>query len=90
MKSITDILEGHLNEFTNDNEHLYKERIAICKQCPLYKMSKVGPLCNSLLYLNIDLDIAFSTDGPNRTQGCGCRLNAKTRIEDASCPAGKW
>lgn len=90
MRSVRDILKGHMKEITNNNEDLYEKRIAICRECPLFKLSVVGPLCNSLLYLNTDLDIAFPNDGPNRVRGCGCRLDAKTRLEDNVCPANKW
>lgn len=88
--SLKDILKGHMKEFKKENDDLYEKRISICEKCPLFKMTSVGPICNSLKYLDKDLDIAFPTDGPNRTKGCGCRLNAKTRIEDATCPVGKW
>lgn len=84
------ILKGHVKEMTHDNQELFEERIAICKKCPLFKLTKTGPICNPQLYLNVETNIAYSSEGPQRKRGCGCRLNAKARLEEAVCPANKW
>ena len=37
--------------------------------------------------------IKFKTNERNNmvlVKGCGCRLNAKTRVPQDECPAGKW
>lgn len=52
MGSIFDIIDGHVNEMFNANEGLYEERMKICKECPLYKETPVGPICNPKLYIN--------------------------------------
>lgn len=88
--NLKEILKGHIKEMTNDNQELFEKRMAVCKQCPLFKMSKAGPICNPTLYLNKSSNIAYETDGPNRTKGCGCRLNAKARLDESVCPANKW
>lgn len=84
------ILEGHKKEFMNEEEELYEERISICEECPLYVMTNVGPKCNSKLFLNPITEITYTVEMPNTTQGCGCRLNAKTRLEKQHCPVNKW
>lgn len=64
-----DIVNGHLKELLKQNNELYEERIAICKQCDKYNIDKVlGARCNE----------------------CGCRLRAKARIPEATCPLNKW
>lgn len=86
---IVDILEGHRNEFLNKNDDLFEKRMEICKNCPLYKASSIGPLCNPRLYINESGDVS---DRPKigYQKGCGCRLKAKTRLESAHCVINKW
>jgi hypothetical protein len=88
--SIKQILVGHLNELINRGEDLYDMRIQICKKCPLYKEGKLGPICNPELYLNLLTNETNHIGGEGYGRGCGCRLNAKTRLEDAECPNNKW
>ena len=87
---IRNIVEGHINEFMGNEEELFKKRIAICKLCPLYKHTPLGPICNSNLYLNPITDEYVSYEKEGYIRGCGCRLNAKTRLIDSECPSGKW
>jgi hypothetical protein len=88
--SVKQILQGHLNELLNKGEELSKARMLICKACPLYKMSALGPICNPELYLNPLTNTTNHIGGPGMHRGCACRLNAKTRLEDAHCPNDKW
>ncbi len=85
-----DILKGHVNEIMKSEEELYQERISICKECPLFKETSLGPICNSNLYLDNNTGTVYTNSGDNRTRGCGCRLNAKTRLPDSRCPVGSW
>lgn len=85
---IKDIIKGHVNEITNTNSELMNKRMEICKKCPLYKMTSVGPLCNSALYMDPEGRVsAAPLSGYKR--GCGCRLNAKTRLDRARCGHGR-
>lgn len=89
MSSILDILDGHVNEMFNNNEELFKKRLEVCKQCPLYKETPVGPICNPKLYISEGGDVSTTRkDGYKR--GCSCRLNAKTRLQHSRCIVGKW
>lgn len=86
---IRNIIQGHLNEVLNKNEDLHQQRLQICTKCPIYS-KKLGGVCNRKLYLNpVNGDISLDQkDGYYR--GCGCRINAKTRLVNATCPAKKW
>lgn len=87
---IKDIIQGHYNELMNNEEDLFKKRMKICTECALYKRTDIGPVCNAALYLNVETNIAQLKRQEGLVKGCGCRLNAKTRLVDAKCPANKW
>ena len=88
---ITNIISGHVNEALGFNQDLYEKRIAICKKCPLYTKHKIiGEYCSPQLYLNPETnDISFKYKHGYK-HGCGCRLDAKTRLKNEKCPVGKW
>lgn len=88
--SMKQIIGGHINELLGKEEQLHQERMLICKQCTLYKVGTFGPICNNGLYLNPTTNVTNYVGGPGFFRGCSCRLDAKTRIEDAHCPASKW
>lgn len=62
------IIDGHIKEFTGQNEELFARRYEICERCPELKQSDIGEVCDV----------------------CGCRLQAKLRVEMERCPIGKW
>ena len=83
------IIKGHINEVLKKEQDLYLYRIEICKECPLYKETPVGPICNPKLYINKEgKTSAYKKDGYVR--GCSCRLSAKTRLIHGKCIIGKW
>ena len=84
-----DIIEGHYKEITNQENELYEKRIIICKQCPLYS-DKLGGICDSKKCWDNSKNILQSFPGNNITCGCGCRLQAKTRLKNAKCVLNKW
>ena len=69
---LIDIISGHVNEAINKNEDLSEKRLAICKECPLYKETPMGPICNPRLYINEDNKTDYS-DRPKigYRKGCG-------------------
>lgn len=87
---VIDILNGHVKELLGENDYLSDKRMRICKQCPLFKNSPIGPICNSKLYISKDgKEVAdYGKDG--FVKGCGCRLNSKSRLPNAKCIIGKW
>ena len=86
-----DIIDGHLKELFNKEEDLSKQRVNICKSCPLYKIDSVlGELCNSKLYLNLETNQISTYPRKGYYNGCGCRIQAKSRLISAKCPLNKW
>ena len=86
-----DILEGHLKELFNKEEDLSKQRVNICKSCPLYKIDSIlGEICNSKLYLNLETNQTSTYPRNGYYNGCGCRIQAKSRLITAKCPLNKW
>lgn len=91
MINLKDIAKGHILEVFNLEEDLSNVRMNICKKCPLYTISELlGPLCNSKLYLNVDTNKTSELPREGYKNGCGCRLEAKTRLKDNHCPLNKW
>lgn len=89
MGQISDIIKGHVNEALDNNIDLFTQRMEICKKCPLYKETMMGPICNPKLYMNDTGDtLTFPASGYKK--GCGCRLNAKTRLQYATCTHKRW
>jgi hypothetical protein len=89
MGQISDIIKGHVNEALDNNIDLFTQRMEICKKCPLYKETMMGPICNPNLYMNDAGDtVTFPASGYKK--GCGCRLNAKTRLQYATCTHKRW
>lgn len=87
--NMLDIVHGHVNELLNLKEDLSKNRLQICHRCPLYS-NRLGGLCNSRLWLNVNTGDVSTTHKEGYIAGCGCRVNAKTRLPNAKCPVGKW
>lgn len=91
MGQITDIISGHINEVLGKNEELSEHRLEICKKCPLYKETYIGPICNPELYINItDKESISNKPKIGYRQGCNCRLTAKSRLPNAKCIISKW
>lgn len=87
---ITDIIKGHWNELLQKEQQLSEKRLLICKVCPLYSTSVAGFICNKELTLNPTTNEISLDNKPGFYRGCNCRLEAKTRLPDAHCPAHKW
>ena len=74
----------------NTDKDISSKRLQICSQCPLYKKTIVGPICNNKLWYNVRTNEVSDKQKLGFKKGCGCRLNAKTSLPNASCPLGKW
>lgn len=74
-----------------DEEFLYRSRMKICKECPLYKKEPITSSCNEHLYMNEeDLKTTSKVPKPGFKRGCGCNLERKTRLPNSKCSFGKW
>lgn len=88
---INDIASGFYNKLLDKNKSLQKERISICKTCKLYKLDDIfGEMCNKKLYLNPETNEVSKKHKKGFYNGCGCILDAKTRVENSKCPINKW
>lgn len=87
-----DIIKGHFNELFGREDELSEERLAICRQCPLFNPNHPikGMECNPALWISPETGEHSTSYLPGYVKGCGCRLAAKSRVEDAHCPAQKW
>lgn len=86
---ISNIIKGHWNELIGNNEDISKNRLKICYACPLYSI-KYGGICNSKLWLNPITGDVSTVQKDGYKNGCGCRIQAKTRLPNATCPLSKW
>lgn len=84
------ILDGHTKELLGINKDMSKARLAICDKCPLCKKTILGPICNSKLWINTNTGEISLEKKDGYKNGCGCRLEAKTTLVNASCPINKW
>lgn len=85
------IIEGHVNEALGRNQELYDERMAICKDCGLYKDTPMGPICNPKLYISVeDKNTISEIPRIGFKRGCSCRLSSKCRVKFAKCIVEKW
>lgn len=87
---IKDVTKGHLAEVaqkigvgSKSGAALSRSRLEHCNKCSLLTNTLVGPICDK----NKESD-HIETGLP--IKGCGCRLKAKTLLEDQKCPLGKW
>lgn len=88
---IRQIIDGHIKEIRNENVDLKTERMKICKECPLYLNTLLGPICNPKRWLNLEDKTTWTThEQIGYKKGCNCRLDAKTRVPGSKCPVGKW
>lgn len=89
LEQIGDIFEGHIKEITKQENDLYNERIKICKKCPLYS-ERLGGVCDSKKCWDETKKQIVFYPGKGITCGCGCRLQAKTRLISSKCVLNKW
>jgi len=88
---VSAIIDGHVKEVLKQNNNLSETRLAICKMCPIYTETPVlGPICNSRICVNLQTGEIREHREDGFKCGCGCRLRAKTRLDYAKCPLGKW
>ena len=69
---------------------MLEKRLEICKQCPLWKETINGPVCNPNKWINPKdgKSSYFPKDG--YVKGCGCLLERRVLNSDAKCVANKW
>lgn len=87
-KKITGIINGHVKLILDSNKELHNKRMKICRSCPLFLPGFINE-CNPALWIN-DKDEASPVKKDGYEKGCGCNLDAKTRLPEKHCPIKKW
>jgi hypothetical protein len=70
-------------------DELLKARLEICKDCPLYKETAFGAICNPNLYMNKDGHVLMHPE-EGYIKGCNCVLRMKAANVQSHCVCGKW
>jgi hypothetical protein len=52
--NVGQVIKGHINEITKQEQELSEQRMQICRQCPLYTETMAGPICDSKKCLNAE------------------------------------
>lgn len=73
-----------------DIEKLKTERLAICKECPLYKEGPYGAVCNSSKYISKDGKEWSWIRKDGFVKGCGCSITRKVSNPNSKCIVNKW
>ncbi len=88
---LSEIIDGHIKELLKQEQLLYDTRITICRNCKLMTKDKVlGEICDRKKWLNLDTGAISLVQVDGYINGCGCRMSAKARIPEATCPLRKW
>ena len=105
ISSIGEAFTYVFKDIETERKELRKERLEICKSCPLFKRSESVSRCNSNLLIDpISGQVKLNTpeniaNYPGMVSGCGCVLDnhtnpfgEKTTVigKGNTCPANKW
>ena len=88
IKQVGQIAEGWTNYALGREQELSEQRMKICRECPLYNSKK--DTCDSKRCWDTKANKLTDMPGKDVICGCGCRLQAKSRLEKAKCPIKKW
>ena len=88
--SISQIIQGTVNNLMGLEEELCKARLAICSNCPLYVDSIIGKRCDNTTFLNPKTGEISKKAKSGFFKGCGCVMQSKARLKNVKCPLGKW
>jgi hypothetical protein len=65
-------------------------RLKICKECPLYKETEYGAVCNRSKYISKDGKDWSWMKKSGYVPGCGCHINNIVNNPNKSCVVNKW
>ena len=71
-------------------EDFVKERLEICKNCAIMRMTEFGMKCDDRKWLDPINNISSFLKKDGYKRGCGCYLSSKTKNRANNCPCGKW
>lgn len=90
FEQVGQIAEGWAKDIVKAEQELHDTRMEICKKCPLYSESSLGPKCDAKKCFNTKRNEVTLYPGSDITCGCGCFLDKKTRVKDSKCVLNKW
>lgn len=82
------ILTSDTEAVKSKTEFDYKDRLAICNDCPL--LIKDIQVCNPDLYLDLKTGKTSRMALKGYRRGCGCLISRKARNVSSHCHLGKW
>jgi hypothetical protein len=89
--NVKEIAQGWVNDALNREEELYKHRLPICKQCPLYNpKGALGAVCDSKKCYNPQTEDLVTYPKTDYICGCGCVLEKAVRVPQKKCALNKW
>ena len=71
-------------------ETFIEKRLAICKNCPIMRMTEYGMKCDERKWISPDGTQASFFKKLGWKKGCGCMLNSKAKNPNNHCICGKW
>ena len=87
---MNEIVDGHIKELLNQEQSLYESRIKICRDCKLMTKDRIlGEMCDKKKWFNPNTGALSLVRTDGYINGCGCRMSAKARIPEATCPLKK-
>ena len=91
FQQVGQIASGWAKDIVKAEQELHDERMAVCKECPLFTASSlIGPKCDSKKCWDTENNYYVSGPGKHFICGCGCALDKKTRVKSAKCVLDKW
>ncbi len=76
------------NKEVSPKKHFSKERLEICKECPLF--IRDTQVCNPYLWMHPKTRETSSTQKPEFIKGCGCLISRKVLQAGSHCHLGLW
>lgn len=70
-------------------EELTKQRLEICKACPLWEETSYGPICSNRKWINKEGKVSYLPK-KDYVKGCGCKLLFKTKNSNLHCIVNLW
>jgi hypothetical protein len=87
--NVGQIAKGWVNDALKLEQDLHDRRISICKSCPLYSETALGPICDAKKCVD-EVGNVTSYPGNGKVCGCNCYIDKKTRVKNSKCVRGLW
>lgn len=71
-------------------EKFVEERLSICKQCAIMRLTEFGMKCDDRKWLDVENNVSSSFNHDGWIRGCGCYCSRKATKLTNHCVADKW